>query len=121
MSGSSNSLGGMLPLILASVSCNALAQILLKKAMTVVGPISFTMPSLSSKFMEIVSNVYIIAGLGSYVVSVGLWLLVLSRAEVSAAYPFLSVGYIIVAVAGCLLFNESLTFMRLAGIGLICL
>ena len=35
-----------------------------------------------------------------YVVSVAVWLLVLSRVEVSFAYPLLSVGYIVNAVAG---------------------
>ena len=49
------------------------------------------------------------AGLLCYVVSVAVWLLVLSRVEVSFAYPLLSVGYIVNAVAGYYLFQENLS------------
>ena len=121
MTTSNNSLAGTIPLILASVSCNAFAQILLKKGVISLGNFSFDASSLLSKILPLAMNPWIIAGLSSYVVSVGLWLLVLSRAEVSAAYPFLSVGYIIVALAGWYFFKESLTLIRLAGIALICI
>jgi len=53
-------------------------------------------------------------------VSVGVWLLVLSRVEVSFAYPLLSVGYIVNAVAGYYLFQENLSLTRITGILIIC-
>jgi multidrug transporter EmrE-like cation transporter len=48
-------------------------------------------------------------------------MLVLSRVEVSFAYPFLSVGYIVTAVAGYAVFNEQLSLTKIMGIALICL
>lgn len=47
-------------------------------------------------------------------------MLVLSRVDVSAAYPFLSVGYIIAAVGGWLFFAEQISGQRMLGIALIC-
>jgi multidrug transporter EmrE-like cation transporter len=58
-------------------------------------------------------------GLGSYVVSVAIWLLVLARVEVSYAYPFLSVGYVVVALMGYYIFQENLSWMRAIGIAVI--
>ncbi len=44
----------------------------------------------------------ILAGLACYVVSVVVWILALSRVDVSVAYPMLSIGYVVNAVAaGC--------------------
>jgi multidrug transporter EmrE-like cation transporter len=43
----------------------------------------------------------------------------LSRVEVSVAYPLLSVGYVVNAIAAWYLFGEAVTPMRLAGIGII--
>ena len=48
--------------------------------------------------------------------SVAVWLLVLSRVEVGFASPMLSVGYIVNAVAGYYLFQENLSLTRITGI-----
>jgi multidrug transporter EmrE-like cation transporter len=49
------------------------------------------------------------------------WILALSRVDVSIAYPMLSIGYIVNAFAAWALFGEALTPMRLLGIGIIVL
>jgi multidrug transporter EmrE-like cation transporter len=66
-------------------------------------------------------NPYILAGLACYVLSVAVWLLVLSRVEVSFAYPLLSIGYIVTASAGWIFFDESMGIIRWSGILVICL
>lgn len=66
-------------------------------------------------------NVYLLGGLALYSISIVVWLIVLSRAEVSAAYPLASLGFIITAVIAYFLLGEQVTFMRLSGILLICL
>ena len=66
--------------------------------------------------IQVAGNIFILGGLFLYVVSVVVWLLVLSRVEVSFAYPMLSVGYIVNAVAGYYLFQENLSLTRITGI-----
>jgi multidrug transporter EmrE-like cation transporter len=61
----------------------------------------------------------IVGGLFLYVVSVGVWLLVLSRVQVSFAYPMLSIGYVVNALAANYLFGEPLTSLRMLGIFII--
>lgn len=109
-----------IPLILISVSLNALAQILLKQGMLGIGRFAFSPDQLLAILPRIVLNPFVAGGMACYAISIGLWLMVLSRVEVSAAYPFLSVGYIIAAAAGYWLFGESLGAARILGIALIC-
>jgi multidrug transporter EmrE-like cation transporter len=54
-----------------------------------------------------------------YGVSLVVWIMGLSRVPVSVAYPLLSLGYVINAVAAWYLFGEALTPGRIAGIGFI--
>ena len=109
-----------LPLILAGVMLNALAQLTLKQGMRSIGHFSFSMENLLRMATTIGFNPFVLAGLCCYVISVVIWLLVLSRVEVSYAYPLLSVGYVVTALAGWLLFGESMNLMRWSGIGVIC-
>lgn len=105
-----------LPLILLGVLLNAVAQLALKEGMRRVGHFEFIWVNVTSVGWQVASNPFVALGLTLYVVSVVVWLLVLSRVEVGIAYPMLSVGYIVNAIAAYYLFDENLTFMRVSGI-----
>ena len=62
---------------------------------------------------------HILGGLTCYVISVVVWILALSRVEVSIAYPMLSIGYVVNAAAAWWLFGEAVSLTRLVGIGVI--
>ena len=103
-----------------SVSLNAGAQIALRKTMLSVGTLP-TAPSAVMRFaFAILLNPWFIAGLVCYGFSIGVWLIVLSKVEVSAAYPLLSIGYVITALVGFFLLGEHVTLMRVSGIIVIC-
>ena len=108
-----------IPLILAGVLLYAIAQILLKKGMLGIGYFEFHSQSLFPVIKKVTINPYILSGLASYVISVAVWLLVLARVEVSYAYPFLSVGYVVVTLMGYFIFQENLPWMRVVGIAVI--
>jgi len=61
----------------------------------------------------------IIGGLACYVISVVVWIVGLSRVDVSIAYPMLSLGYVVNAFAAWYLFGEVLSVQKLVGIGVI--
>lgn len=109
----------MFLLILLGVLLNAAAQLLLKAGMGQIGHFEFSLANAIPIGMKVMVNPPIIAGLCAYVVSVLVWLLVLSRVQVSYAYPMLSIGYIVNAVAAYYLFGESLSVMRVTGIFII--
>jgi multidrug transporter EmrE-like cation transporter len=109
-----------LPLIMLGVMLNAAAQLFLKEGMRRIGHFEFVWANIVPIGFMVAGNLFVLAGLACYVVSVGVWLLVLSRVEVSFAYPLLSVGYIVNAVAGYYLFQENLSLTRITGILIIC-
>jgi multidrug transporter EmrE-like cation transporter len=58
-------------------------------------------------------------GAACYVLSLFVWILGLSRVPVSVAYPLLSIGYVINAIAAHYLFGEAVTTTKWLGIGFI--
>jgi multidrug transporter EmrE-like cation transporter len=107
-------------LAILSVSFNAGAQIALRKTMLSVGALPGTAGEMFGFAFSVLLSPWFIGGMACYVFSIGVWLLVLSKLEVSAAYPLLSIGYVITAVVGFFFMGESVTLMRVAGIALIC-
>lgn len=110
----------MLPFILFTVFTNAAAQMMLKQGMISMGGIDLSNGNIFLKLLGIVFHPWVFAGLATFVVSMASHLYVLSRVELSFAYPFLSLAYVAVGVAAWLLFGENLNAMRVAGIVLIC-
>jgi len=105
-------------LVIVSVMFNAFAQIVLRKAMTVsvLPPIQNVM----AFGWALGTNAWLWAGMACYALSIGLWLAVLGRVQVSVAYPMLSMGYIIAAILGVMLLGEQVGPARILGIVLIC-
>lgn len=106
-------------LVLCGVLLNAAAQLLLKAGTNAVGAFEFSQANILPVGWKLASEPHIITGLACYVVSVVVWIMALSRVEVSIAYPMLSIGYVVNAIAAWYLFGEAVTMMRLTGIGFI--
>jgi len=104
------------PLILLGVLLNAVAQLMLKEGMLRVGHFAFAWANLMPVGLQVAGNLFVLGGLSLYAISVVVWLLVLSRVPVGFAYPMLSIGYIVNAIAGKYLFGETLSLTRIAGI-----
>jgi multidrug transporter EmrE-like cation transporter len=114
----------MHPLIFAlavgSVSLNAMAQIALRKTMLTIPPLPSGIGESVGFAVSLLLNPWFIAGMGCYVLSIGIWMIVLGKTEVSLAYPLLSIGYIITAIVGYYFLGENVNVTRIAGIALIC-
>ena len=104
-------------LILASVLLNAAAQIALRSAAR--AGFSVAGRSMIEIVLDVASRPGILAGIACYGLSLLTWIVVLSRAEASFAYPFLALGFVIVAIAGHLLLGEVLTERRMLAIAII--
>jgi drug/metabolite transporter (DMT)-like permease len=109
-----------LPYILFTVLTNAAAQIMLKQGMMSLGPLTFSADTIISRVFQIIFNPWVFFGLATFVISMASHLFVLSKVDLSFAYPFLSLAYVIVAVIAWLVFKEELGFYKVAGIALIC-
>jgi multidrug transporter EmrE-like cation transporter len=98
------------------VFLSAVAQILLKYGMSraeVQRALSATEWSLIAR--AVCTNGNVLVGLLLYVGSMIVWLFVLAKVDVSQAYPFVGVGFIITMVFGWLLLGESVNMYRITG------
>jgi len=66
------------------------------------------------------SNKFVILGFLFYLISAASWLIILSRVDLSLAYPLISIGYIIIVLLSKYLFDEPVTSLRIAGTLLVC-
>src|SRR5262245_50186658 len=106
-------------LVMTVVLLDAAAQLLLKTGTNAIGAFAFRTENVVRVGREIATQPHILSGIACYVISVVVWILALSRVEVSVAYPMLSVGYVVNAAAAWYLFGEAVTLTRLAGIAVI--
>lgn len=109
-----------IPFILFTVLTNAAAQVSLKYGMMQLGTLSFAGTNPVLKLLQIVFSPFVFIGLCIFVISMASHLFVLSKVELSFAYPFLSLAYVVVAVIAYFLFHEDLNALRIGGIALIC-
>ncbi|MDE3207608.1 MAG: EamA family transporter, partial [Pseudomonadota bacterium] len=80
---------------------------------------NFSLNNLLPIGTKIAMEPHILGGLGLYVISVGVWIMALSRVPVSIAYPMLSIGYIVNALAAWYWLGESITPVRVLGMAVI--
>ena len=111
----------VLILILLDVFLNVTGQLSLKYGMSKIGNFSLSLSTLPPVFLKAATNLHVLFGLLCYGLGFMVWLIVLSKAEVSYAYPLISLGYILTAVLAWALFGEALNENRLVGILTICL
>ena len=105
--------------ILTGILLNAVAQLLLKAGTNAVGAIHLDSGNLLPTAIKLATQLPIIGGLSCYVISVVVWIIGLSRVDVTVAYPMLSLGYIINAVGAWYFLGEAVSLQRLLAIGVI--
>jgi drug/metabolite transporter (DMT)-like permease len=107
--------------ILISVFSGAMGQIMLKKGMSSMGPLTLSIDQITTILWRIGTNPYVVIGLVIYVAGTVFWLAALSRVDLSYAYPFASLSYVVMLTASWQLFNENITPLRLLGSLVVCL
>lgn len=107
-------------LILVSVTLAAVAQVTLKTGMNHVTDANGGELALNAESLrQIATQVWVWAGLAIFAVSAVLWLFALSRADLSFAYPFAALGYVIIVIASILFLDEHVQPVTWVGIVLI--
>lgn len=105
----------VLALTLISVSISATAQIVLKYGMSA----STTKAALAAGGLEaalgIASNPWIWLGFGLYGFGAILWLGVLAKIDVSQAYPFVGLGFLLTMLFGITVLGEAFSLTRFLG------
>jgi multidrug transporter EmrE-like cation transporter len=105
--------------IFTGVCLNAIAQLLLKAGTNAVGAIHLTADNWFATGLKLATQLPILGGLTCYVLSVVVWIIGLSRVDVTIAYPMLSLGYVLNAVGAWYFLGEIVSVQRMVAIGII--
>jgi len=111
---------GAVLLALVCVCLTAAAQVLMKLGMS--SPAiqqALASGSLRELAGMVLASPAIWGGMLCFGASAGLWLLVLGRLEVSAAYPLVSLGVVLTTLAGIFILGESAGMYKILGVTLI--
>lgn len=108
----------MLGLTILSVVLSAMGQILVKIGARNL-ELDFSMSHLLPSLLQIIKNIPVMSGMFIYGLSFILWVKVLSKLELSYAYPFVSLGYVLIMFFSFFVFKESLSAYRILGTFLI--
>jgi len=102
--------------ILLSVLLSSLAQIILKAGMSSASVLQalHLSPGLPA-IRAIATNYFVIGGLGLYFASAVVWLFVLAKVDVSIAYPFVGLGFVLTMLLAYFVFGEALSLLKIAG------
>lgn len=106
----------MLMLILANVAMTSLAQIVLKAGMSAPDVVralagGLRLPALVTVFL----HPWVMIGLALYAGAAVVWLLVLAKVDVSLAYPFVGLGFVVTMVLAWAFMGEAVSATRIAG------
>jgi drug/metabolite transporter (DMT)-like permease len=111
----------LIPLILLSIAVAAVAQLSLKHGMNRVAddlaPSTFSLSGVSLR--ALVAEPFVWAGLILFGLSALVWLVVLSRASLSFAYPFAALTYVLILVFDRFALDETVPPLRWAGVAFI--
>src|ERR1700712_719545 len=106
--------------IITGVLLNAVAQLLLKAGTNALGgAIHLTMDNWFATGLKVISQLPILAGLACYAISLVVWIIGLSRTDVTIAYPMLSLGYVVSAAGAWMFLGEVVSVQRLMAIAVI--
>jgi multidrug transporter EmrE-like cation transporter len=102
-------------LMFVAILLNVCGHLFLKAGMNQLGAISLDQLVLS--FGKIFSTPFVILGLFSYVSSVAMYMVVLSKIDISYAYPLMmGLGYVLIVLFSWQIFAESFTTFKWIGI-----
>jgi multidrug transporter EmrE-like cation transporter len=108
-----------LALVLGAIVLGTCAQLLLKAGTSSVGAFEFTPANALPVGLRLALEPRILAGTGCYAASLVVWIMALSRTDVSVAYPMVSIGFALNALLAWWLLGEAVTPLRWLGIAVI--
>lgn len=105
--------------IVITIALTVYGQLIIKSQLAGSGPLPDPPAAKLIFLLRLLLNPWILSGLGAAFIAAIAWMAALSRFDLSFAYPFMSLSFIIVALASAFLFGEPLTWPKLVGMALV--
>ncbi len=105
----------MVLIFIICLAVGVLGQVLMKYASQRLD-LSLKLISLDFVFKNILTNWQLITGVFCYVLSMSIYLYILTSVDISKAAPIMSLSYVLVLLFGALLFHENVNTYRIFGV-----
>lgn len=105
--------------LFSSIFLGVVAQLFIKKGLVSMGSLDFS-GQLVGSYLKILVSPFVLFGLALYFLGVFFWLYALSKLELSLAFPFVSLSYVLVVLFSWLALGESISYLRWIGVFVIC-
>ncbi len=115
-----NSMLTTLILLIIPAITGVAGQVMLKYGMSQMGALEISMAAVPSILWKMATSIYVVGGLAVYVSGIFFWLLALNRVDLSYAYPFASLSYVLIFLSSWLMLKEDISLMRVLGMVVIC-
>jgi multidrug transporter EmrE-like cation transporter len=107
--------------IISTIFFTVYGQVVTKWQVEQAGPMPPEMNEKLLYLLRVTSNPWVISSLIAAFLAFLCWVVALSKFQLSVAYPFMSLSFVLVVLMSAVLFNESVTIFKIAGIMLIVL
>jgi|OpeIllAssembly_1097287.scaffolds.fasta_scaffold103777_2 drug/metabolite transporter (DMT)-like permease len=105
--------------ILVAVTINVAGQLIIKMGLNRLGALDFSQGAVNA-YQRMLLSPYVLLGSFTYAISILFWLYALSKVELSYAFPFLALSYVLILLVSWLFLGEQVTPLRIAGVLVIC-
>lgn len=102
--------------VLATLLLTVYGQLVLKWQMLGVGQLPALFLDKLLFLLRLVANPWVLSGFVAAFLASLCWMAAMTRLEMSYAYPFMSLSFVLVVAAGAIFYGEPLTLAKLAGV-----
>ena len=102
-----------------TIALTVYGQLVLKWQMGLAGAMPESGAAKLTFFFRLLTNLWVISAFAGAVLASLAWMVAMTKFQLSYAYPFISLNYVLVFALSAWLFNESVTLPKLVGLGLI--
>lgn len=107
--------------IISTIFFTVYSQLVMRWQVSSAGPLPIDMSGKIAYVAHLLINPWVLSGIIATFFAGVSWMLAMTKFEISYAYPFVSLNYIFVLMAGFLIFNESVSMEKVIGSALVIL
>jgi multidrug transporter EmrE-like cation transporter len=105
--------------IALTIAFGLYGQMVMKWQVNLAGPLPATWPERAAYVARLLLNPWVLTSLAAAFLGMMAWMMALSKVELSYAYPFTSLSFILILLASSLVFDEAVTPAKLLGLAFI--
>jgi multidrug transporter EmrE-like cation transporter len=105
--------------VLGSVLFTVYGQLVVKWQVAKAGALPGNLPAKISFLLHLVLNPWIMSAMAAGFCALLSWLAAMTKFELSYAYPFMSLAFVLVLILSAVLFHEAVTVPKVLGVVLV--